>query len=76
MDTLQTEFESTARAAERLGFTPTWIKRLASQGKIPGAYRLGERAWAIPATWNPGRQRRPKKLSTDTVDKSEIPDNR
>ena len=57
MDTLQTEFESTARAAARLGFTPTWVKRLAAAGKTPGATKIGARAWAIPVTWSPVRQR-------------------
>lgn len=57
MDTLQNEFESTAAAAARIGFTQTWVKRLAATGKIPGATKIGARCWAIPATWSPVRQR-------------------
>ncbi len=61
MATKQPDFESTATAAARVGFTRAWVKRLAQTGKIPGAYRLGERAWAIPANWNPQRQRAKKR---------------
>ena len=67
MGTKQTTFEGTADAARRLGVTQTWVKRLASQGRILGAYRIGDRAWAIPTTWEYRRVRqgggRPK-LST------------
>lgn len=57
MATKQVVFESTAAAAARIGFTQTWVKRLAATGKIPGAVKIGARAWAIPATWSPVRQR-------------------
>ena len=57
MATKQVVFEGTAAAAARIGFTQTWVKRLAATGKIPGAVKVGARAWTIPADWNPQRQR-------------------
>ncbi len=62
MATKQPDFESTATAAARVGFTRAWVKRLAATGQIPGAFRLGARAWVIPSTWNPQRQRARKRL--------------
>ncbi|HRY19575.1 MAG TPA: hypothetical protein P5149_14375 [Candidatus Competibacteraceae bacterium] len=55
-------YESCTEAALRVGFTRTWVKRLANRGDIPGAYRIG-RAWAIPSTWEPVRQRQAKRTA-------------
>lgn len=41
------EFESAAKAAERLGVTVRAIQKWAKSGKLPGAKQLG-RAWLIP----------------------------
>ncbi|MBQ8288420.1 MAG: helix-turn-helix domain-containing protein [Clostridia bacterium] len=42
------EFESAAKAAERLGVTVRAVQKWAKDGKLPGAKQLG-RSWMIPA---------------------------
>ncbi len=51
------EYISAKDAAQRHGLSFCWVKRLAQHGKIPGAFKLSPRAWAIPASWTPQRQR-------------------
>ena len=57
----QTDFETTAAAALRVGFSRAWVKRMAVLGRIPGAVKVGERAWLIPTDWQPVRQRAKKR---------------
>ena len=57
MATKQRQFECTADAALRTGFTRAWVKKLAANGRIPGAVKVGARAWLIPCDWSPVRQR-------------------
>jgi excisionase family DNA binding protein len=47
----QQKFESVSSAAKRLGLSRQWVQRLAHDGRIPGAQRLGPKAWAIPSSW-------------------------
>jgi hypothetical protein len=61
---MATEFINTAEAAERHNVTQTWVKKLARDGLIPGAVKLNQKCWAIPADWTPSLttragQRRP-----------------
>lgn len=59
------EFISTTEAANRHGVTRAWVKKLASTGRIPGAMKLSQRAWAIPKDWKPTRQRNRARKTSD-----------
>jgi len=41
------EFMTAKEAAEKWGITPRRVQVLCAEGRIPGAWRLGN-AWAIP----------------------------
>ena len=41
------ELINTAEAAQRLGISEDWIRKLCAQGRIPGAKKIG-RDWLIP----------------------------
>jgi hypothetical protein len=41
------EFMTAKEAAEKWGITPRRVQVLCTEGRIPGAWRLGN-AWAIP----------------------------
>ena len=43
------EFMTAKEAADKWGITPRRVQVLCSEGRIDGAWRLGN-AWAIPAT--------------------------
>ena len=64
MATKQRQFQCTADAAARVGFTRAWVKKLAVTGRIPGAVKVGARAWLIPCDWVPVRQRVRKQAVT------------
>jgi excisionase family DNA binding protein len=46
---LAEQFETTAEAAERLGFSRGTIRRWCRQGRFPGALKFA-RAWYLPRT--------------------------
>ncbi len=46
---LEEQFETTASAAERLGFSRITIRRWCRQGRFPGALKFA-RAWYLPRT--------------------------
>lgn len=43
------EYLTVAEAVEVMGCTEGWVRALLGQGKIPGARRIGQRVWLIPA---------------------------
>ena len=47
-----TNYMSVSRAAEQHNLSRAWVKRLAQQDRIPGAFKLGT-IWCIPTNWTP-----------------------
>ena len=43
------EYLTVAEATEVMGCTEGWIRHLLGEGKLPGARRIGQRVWLIPA---------------------------
>ena len=43
------EYLTVAEAVEVMGCTEGWIRALLGEGKLPGARRIGQRIWLIPA---------------------------
>ncbi len=61
---------TTTQAAAALGVSHSYVKLMARLGRIPGAYKLGQRCWCIPASWSPqlgpgGRGRHVTKAQAD-----------
>jgi len=51
-----------SQAARQHSLSRAWVKRLAQQGRLDGAFKVG-RTWCVPADWVPPtltRGRRPK----------------
>ncbi len=60
------EFMTAKEAAEKWGITPRRVQVLCAEGRIPGAWRLGN-AWAIPV--NSEKPRDERTLHKVSVDK-------
>lgn len=60
------EFMTAKEAAEKWGITPRRVQVLCAEGRIPGAWRLGN-AWAIPI--NSGKPRNGRTLHKNSIDK-------
>ena len=43
------EYLTVAEAVEVMGCSEGWVRTLLGQEKIPGARRIGQRVWLIPA---------------------------
>ena len=43
------EYLTVAEAVEVMGCTQGWVRHLLGSGQIPGARRIGQRVWLIPA---------------------------
>jgi len=43
------EYLTVSEAVDVMGCTQGWIRHLLGEGKIPGARRIGQRVWLIPA---------------------------
>lgn len=43
------EYLTVAEAVEVMGCTEGWVRTLLGAGRIPGARRIGQRVWLIPA---------------------------
>lgn len=43
------EYLTVAEAVEVMGCSEGWIRHLLGEGKLPGARRIGQRIWLIPA---------------------------
>ena len=43
------EYLTVAEAVGVMGCTEGWIRHLLGEGKLPGARRIGQRIWLIPA---------------------------
>ena len=43
------EYLTVAEAVEVMGCSEGWVRTLLGEGKIPGARRIGQRVWLIPA---------------------------
>jgi excisionase family DNA binding protein len=48
----QVPYLTPAQSAERNGVSRAYVARLAQNGLIPGAFKVG-RHWNIPAGWHP-----------------------
>ena len=44
------EYLTVAEATEVMGCTQGWVRHLLGEGKLPGARRIGQRVWLIPAS--------------------------
>ena len=60
------EFMTAKEAAEKWGITPRRVQTLCAEGRISGAWRLGN-AWAIPV--NAEKPRDERTLSKDSIAK-------
>ncbi len=60
------EFMTAKEAAEKWGITPRRVQVLCAEGRILGAWRLGN-AWAIPI--NSEKPRDGRTLHKDSIDK-------
>ncbi len=60
------EFITAKEAAEKWGITPRRVQVLCAEGRIPGAWRLGN-AWAIPV--NSEKPRDERILLKNIIDK-------
>ncbi|MEN6325630.1 MAG: helix-turn-helix domain-containing protein [Syntrophomonas sp.] len=60
------EFMTAKEAAEKWGITPRRVQTLCAEGRISGAWRLGN-AWAIPV--NAEKPRDVRTLSKDSIAK-------
>ncbi|MDD4111898.1 MAG: helix-turn-helix domain-containing protein [Herbinix sp.] len=58
------EFMTAKEAAEKWGITPRRVQVLCAEGRIPGAWRLGN-AWAIPINSEKPRDGRTLQNSID-----------
>jgi excisionase family DNA binding protein len=43
------EYLTVAEATQVMGCTEGWVRALLGEGKLPGARRIGQRVWLIPA---------------------------
>lgn len=43
------EYLTVAEAVEVMGCSEGWVRTLLGEGKLPGARRIGQRVWLIPA---------------------------
>ena len=43
------EYLTVAEAVALMGCTDGWVRHLLGEGKMPGARRIGQRIWLIPA---------------------------
>lgn len=43
------EYLTVAEATEVMGCSEGWVRHLLGEGKLPGARRIGQRVWLIPA---------------------------
>ena len=43
------EYLTVLEAVERMGCSEAWVRTLLGRGLIPGAKRIGQRVWLIPA---------------------------
>lgn len=44
------EYLTVAEAVEVMGCSEGWVRTLLGEGKLPGARRIGQRVWVIPAS--------------------------
>ena len=44
------EYLTVLEAVERMGCSEAWVRTLLGRGLIPGARRIGQRVWLIPAS--------------------------
>lgn len=61
------EYITTKEASARWGITPTRITILASEGRIPGAYRLGK-SWLIPASATKPPKFKPSRTGANKIE--------
>lgn len=43
------EYLTVAEAVKEMGCSEGWVRALLGEGKLPGARRIGQRVWLIPA---------------------------
>ena len=55
---MQAKFETLQQVSARAGYSVEGLRKLAVQGRIPGAAKVG-RVWIIPSGWTPERRRSP-----------------
>jgi len=63
------EYLTVAEAVEVMGCSEGWVRALLGEGKLPGARRIGQRVWIIPAA--AAREAR-ENLSTRSVGKKHL----
>lgn len=45
------DFLSVKETSEDIGFSESWVLKLAQRGRIKGAYKVAPRLWLIPSRW-------------------------